>query len=111
LDEADIFEVARQIHGPEARQAYLHQACANNSDLQERIEALLRVHDEEYTFLETPAWPAGSVSEVPGTQIGPYKLVEKIGEGGFGVVFLAEQRQPMRRTVAKAKGACHLAAF
>jgi serine/threonine protein kinase/tetratricopeptide (TPR) repeat protein len=105
LDEAAIFNVARQMQEPEARRHYLDAVCTNDQQLLARIEALLRVDDLEQSFLETPVVPmpartATIVREGPGTQIGLYKLVEQIGEGGFGVVFLAEQQQPIRRTVA-----------
>src|SRR5262249_36346748 len=105
LDEASIFNAARQMQAPEDRRLYLDTACGNDKRLLARIEALLRVHEEEHSFLETPAVPmpalAGTiVRDGPGTQVGLYKLVEQIGEGGFGVVFTAEQPQPIRRCVA-----------
>jgi serine/threonine protein kinase/tetratricopeptide (TPR) repeat protein len=104
-EEATIFNLARQLQGAEARRLYLDRACGGNNRLAARIEALLQVHEQERSFLETPPMPTRAdtrplISDGPGTQIGAYKLVEKIGEGGFGVVFLAEQRQPLRRTVA-----------
>src|SRR6266567_8590281 len=105
LDEAAIFEHACQIETPEARLLYIQEACAGNRVLLSRAEALLRVYERNPNFLESPAEEfqgAGQVvvSEGIGSQIGPYKLVEPIGEGGFGIVFMAEQRQPVRRTVA-----------
>jgi WD40 repeat protein/serine/threonine protein kinase len=111
LDEAAIFNTARAMPGPEERRLYLDSVCGSNKPLRARIEALLRVHDQEAHFLEAPAVTLPTRTdpvtrtdrfgrEGPGTQIGPYKLVEQIGEGGFGAVFLAEQQHPIRRTVA-----------
>ena len=102
LDERAIFDAARQIEAPEARVAYLKQACAGNRRLLLRIEQLLRVHDDDEMFLRSPAVPLPLLvaEDTPGAQIGPYKLVEKIGEGGFGMVYVAEQLQPVRRLVA-----------
>jgi len=106
-DEVEIFNTARGIETTESRRAYVRQACGDDLGLRARIEALLRVHDEDPGFLESPVeagWPpASSVAsggEGPGSRIGQYKLIEQIGEGGFGSVYLAEQQQPLRRTVA-----------
>ena len=105
LDEAAIFDIARQIEAPEARLLFIQTACGEDRDLQARVEALLRVNDEQGTFLDSPvASLQGAInatfSEGVGTLIGPYKLIEQIGEGGFGVVFMAEQQHPIRRRVA-----------
>jgi eukaryotic-like serine/threonine-protein kinase len=110
LSEEDIFQAARRIKAGAARAAYLDQVCGEDV-LREQIEALLRAHDDSESFLECPASEmAGAASspptldqaplEKPGTVIGPYKLLQQIGEGGFGVVFMAEQTEPVRRKVA-----------
>src|SRR5437879_1962507 len=103
LDEAAIFNLARHIEAPEARRAYLQQACGGDAVLQARVDALLRVHQPEQSFLNMPADEiAGPLpgSEAPGALLGPYKLLQQIGEGGMGTVFMAEQTQPVQRKVA-----------
>jgi serine/threonine protein kinase/tetratricopeptide (TPR) repeat protein len=104
-DEVAIFNVARLIPFPEVRRSYLDQSCAGDEGIRERVEILLRAYDLDPDFLEAPATglKAGrdsNIGEGPGTRIGPYKLLEPIGEGGFGVVFMAQQDQPVRRMVA-----------
>jgi len=104
-DEADIFQIAREINAPVARAAYLQQACGDDAALHERVVALLKIAEEEQSFLEqSPAAYAPTVnqplSEAVGTVIGPYKLLEQIGEGGFGIVYMADQQAPVRRRVA-----------
>src|SRR5262249_15426052 len=93
------------------RTAFLDRACGADLSLRRQIEAMLRAHFAGDSFLEKPAAalgptieylphaPEGS-SEGPGTLIGPYKLLQQIGEGGMGIVYMAEQQEPVRRMLA-----------
>jgi WD40 repeat protein/serine/threonine protein kinase len=100
-----IFCTAVEIASPEERAAYIAGACGGDQDLHGRVEKLVDAHFRAGRFLEAPA-PAmlataeEALTERPGTVIGPYKLLDQIGEGGFGVVFMAEQQHPVRRKVA-----------
>jgi serine/threonine protein kinase len=92
---------------PEERAAYLDDACGTDRELRSRVEALMQAHQRAGNFLGGKSPAAGfaatvddPITERPGTVIGPYKLLEQIGEGGFGVVFMAEQEKPLRRKVA-----------
>jgi serine/threonine protein kinase len=88
------------------RAAYLEGACGGDHALRERIEALLAAHEAPGDILDAPpaALPPTTthrpLTEGPGTIIGPYKLLQQIGEGGMGVVYMAEQQEPIRRRVA-----------
>jgi serine/threonine protein kinase/tetratricopeptide (TPR) repeat protein len=104
MTERELFEAALEL-SPEHRAAYLDDICGGDAALRQRLQALLRKHDRAGSFLENAAVPALAtieepVREGPGTVIGPYKLMEQIGEGGMGLVFVAEQQQPVRRKVA-----------
>jgi WD40 repeat protein/serine/threonine protein kinase len=110
----EIFLAAVERDDPKERESYLRQACGDDVRLRSRVEALLRRHEQAGNFLEQPAVDpaailptlatsagvAAPVQDAAGTFLGPYKLVERIGEGGMGAVWKAEQQEPVRRPVA-----------
>ena len=106
MNEEDVFSNAIEKKTPEERDAYLDAACAEDLGLRERVEALLAAHENPDSFLKDPVGnPAETIDyspvrEGPGAVIGRYKLREEIGKGGMGVVYVAEQEEPVRRKVA-----------
>ena len=102
-DENAVFDVARKLSDAAARDMYLAQIYGDDDRMIARVQALLRAHNES-GFLEPPCGESLTVdppmTERLGSQIGRYKLLEQIGEGGMGVVYMAEQQRPVRRKVA-----------
>ena len=107
MTEREIFVAALQIDDADGRKDYLAGACGADPALRHRVDGLLQALGRVGDFLQNPA-AVGVIKgtslsvrcEAPGDQIGPYKLLEQIGEGGMGLVFMAEQLQPVRRRVA-----------
>jgi serine/threonine protein kinase len=128
MSELDVFIAALERDDPAERDAYLSRACGSDADLRRRVERLLRLHQKAGSFLEQPAVAPGETvdpqtgdflgrpedanapglrragstppAEAAGTRLGPYKLLQKLGEGGMGAVWVAEQHEPVKRRVA-----------
>ena len=112
--EKALFDTARSLMDPAASRAFLDQACGGNPVLRGRLEELLAVQDPAEKFFESPvelqvvetpaangeSLPASPELAIPNMRIGRYKLLQRLGEGGCGVVYMAEQEEPVRRRVA-----------
>ncbi len=99
----ELFLESLQKEDPADRAAFLREACGSDVVLHRQVEALLRKHDHAGSFLEQPAAasePEGVLAAAAGSRIGPYRLLELIGEGGMGSVWLAQQQEPVKRQVA-----------
>jgi serine/threonine protein kinase/WD40 repeat protein len=105
-DVKSIFGKALELDSPAERSAFLGEACAANPEIRAEVEDLLRAMAGAGQFMNRPVSPTtvtftpAPITEGPGTRIGPYRLLQPIGEGGMGVVYMAEQEQPVRRKVA-----------
>src|SRR3989442_1897763 len=99
--EKEIFEQALDITPAEERRRFLTSACGKDAVLLARVQALLRADESGESFLpEQPKAAVVPITEKPGDRIGRYKLLQQIGEGGCGAVYMAEQTEPVRRLVA-----------
>src|SRR5262249_2996592 len=109
----DTFLKALDLSNPGERAAFIARSCGDDAELRRQVEAMLLAHGAAGSFLEKraaalemtiDAVPGRSElrapTEAPGQRIGPYKLLQELGEGGMGLVFLAEQQEPVRRQVA-----------
>lgn len=104
--QIEIFSKALELP-VEARRAYLEQACAGDQELRRKVEELIATHERSSEFMKDSPWGlmgqkvrAAQIGEKPGDRIDRYKLLQQIGEGGCGIVFMAEQEEPIRRRVA-----------
>jgi serine/threonine protein kinase len=107
-DRAEVIFSAALELPPGGRSAFVAKECGGDTGLRQQVESLLQAHDDAGGFLEGTAAPTPDktvvvtlpVTEKAGDRIGRYKLLQQIGEGGCGVVYMAEQEEPVRRRVA-----------
>jgi eukaryotic-like serine/threonine-protein kinase len=107
----ELFGAAIELQAAD-RSAYLDRECRDDAELRQRLDALLKAHDAPASALEQPlatgeftpdlnaTLPPAPLTEQAGERIGPYKLLQKLGEGGMGAVWVAEQTEPVKRRVA-----------
>ena len=102
----DVFQAAVEGHAPDQWDAYLDRACAGDEELRRNAALLLRAHAEREGPLDRGAFGGGrtaadeSEAEPLEREVGPYRLIQQLGEGGMGAVWVAEQHEPVKRRVA-----------
>lgn len=103
-DDQEIFLIARSIADPDVRERYLMSVCAGDPGRLEYLRKMLQAHDQSDSLLDPSSDLSATLDQsakaTVGDQVGPYKLLQEIGEGGFGTVFMAQQVEPVRRKVA-----------